>query len=62
VTGRAPDGTIESLEAVDREFAIGVQWHAECLIDRERHLGLFRAFVEAARTFRNTGATLLRAA
>ncbi|HUZ29579.1 MAG TPA: gamma-glutamyl-gamma-aminobutyrate hydrolase family protein, partial [Solirubrobacteraceae bacterium] len=62
VTGRASDGTIESLEAEDRDFAIGVQWHAECLVDRERHLGLFRAFVQAARSFEQTGATLLRAA
>lgn len=62
VTGRASDGTIESLEAEDRDFAIGVQWHAECLVDRERHLGLFRSFVQAARSFEQTGATLLRAA
>ena len=49
VTGRASDGTVESLEAVDREFVVGVQWHAECLIDRPQQAALFRAFVDAAR-------------
>jgi putative glutamine amidotransferase len=44
----APDGTIEALEAEDRGFCIGVQWHAETLIDREPQLGLFSALVEAA--------------
>jgi putative glutamine amidotransferase len=34
VTARASDGTIESVEAVDREFVLGVQWHAECLVER----------------------------
>jgi putative glutamine amidotransferase len=47
----APDGVIEAVEATDRsEFMIGVQWHAEGLYGNERHLSLFRAFVEAART------------
>ena len=31
ITGRAPDGTVEAIEAIDREFVIGVQWHAETL-------------------------------
>jgi putative glutamine amidotransferase len=49
VTGRASDGSIETLEAVDREFVVGVQWHAESLIGRPEHAGLFRAFVDSAR-------------
>jgi putative glutamine amidotransferase len=48
VTSRASDGTVESVEAVDREFVIGVQWHAECLIDRFGQAALFRAFIDAA--------------
>ncbi len=48
VTGRAPDGTVESIEATDQEFVLGVQWHAECLIDRPEHAALFQAFVDAA--------------
>ncbi len=48
ITGRAADGTVESLEAIDREFVVAVQWHAECLIDRDSHLGLFEAFVNSA--------------
>jgi putative glutamine amidotransferase len=48
VTGRASDGTIESVEAVDRDFVVGVQWHAECLVDRAGQAALFRTFVDAA--------------
>lgn len=48
VTSHASDGTVESIEAVDREFVVGVQWHAECLIDRFGQAALFSTFVEAA--------------
>ena len=44
----AADGVVEGVEAQDREFALGVQWHAECLIDRDEDLALFANFVEAA--------------
>jgi putative glutamine amidotransferase len=44
----APDGILEGLEDPERRFLVGVQWHAETLIDRPEHLALFRAFVEAA--------------
>ncbi|MGZ4231398.1 MAG: gamma-glutamyl-gamma-aminobutyrate hydrolase family protein [Solirubrobacteraceae bacterium] len=47
----ASDGTIEAVEAVDREFVIGVQWHAECLVARYEHAALFDAFVQASRCF-----------
>jgi putative glutamine amidotransferase len=46
-TGYAPDGTVESLEAQDRNFLLGVQWHAECLVDRPEQLALFQALVGA---------------
>jgi putative glutamine amidotransferase len=43
----APDETIEGLETDDREFCLGVQWHAETLVHREEHVALFEAFVAA---------------
>ena len=61
ITGRAPDGTVEALEAMDREFVIGVQWHAETLVARPEQAALFEAFVEAARN-RRAGASHLRVA
>lgn len=47
----ADDGTIEGLEAPDRPFLIGVQWHPELMYATAPHArALFRAFVEAARS------------
>jgi putative glutamine amidotransferase len=45
----APDGVVEAIEAPDRDFVLGVQWHAECLADREDQSALFRGFVDAGR-------------
>lgn len=56
VTSRSSDGTVESIEAVDREFVVGVQWHAECLVDRFGQAALFRAFVDAASQFEGAAA------
>lgn len=61
-TGWASDGTVESLEAADRGFLLGVQWHAECLMDRACQAALFRDFVGAARAFDQTLARLAFAA
>jgi putative glutamine amidotransferase len=49
VAGRAPDGIVEAVEASGRRFTFGVQWHAECLVERPEHLSLFRGLVRAAR-------------
>jgi putative glutamine amidotransferase len=49
IAGHAPDGHIEAVEARGRRFTFGVQWHAECLVDRPEHLALFRGLVRAAR-------------
>ena len=49
IAGRAPDGHIEAIEVPGRRFTFGVQWHAECLVDRPDHLALFRGLVRAAR-------------
>ncbi len=47
----APDGVIEAIEATDRDFVLGVQWHAESLSYREDQTGLFAAFLAAAARF-----------
>jgi putative glutamine amidotransferase len=47
VSARAPDGTIEAIEDPDRNFLIGVQWHAETLVQRPHEANLFERFVEA---------------
>jgi putative glutamine amidotransferase len=61
VTGRAPDGTVEAIEATDRDFVLGVQWHAESLTARAEQAALFRAFVDAAQR-RRAGVSHLRVA
>ena len=53
VTGRADDGTIESVEASDRDFVIGVQWHAESLTADPGQHALFGSFTDAARRYQS---------
>jgi putative glutamine amidotransferase len=48
-TAWSEDGVVEGLQASDREFVLGVQWHVECLVDDLQHAAIFAAFVEAAR-------------
>lgn len=43
----APDGLVEGLAVEDADFALGVQWHPECLPDDAGNQALFRAFIEA---------------
>lgn len=62
LTAHADDGTIEGIEAADRDFVLGVQWHAECVADRPEHAALFEAFVEAARRFQTGASQLARVA
>ena len=48
-TAVAPDGLIEGVEVTGHPFAIGVQWHPECLIhDDPAMLNLFVALVKAS--------------
>lgn len=48
VSAVADDGVIEAIEAADKPFCIGVQWHPEfSLSDGDRRL--FVAFIDAAR-------------
>jgi putative glutamine amidotransferase len=45
------DGIVEALEATDRPWTIGVQWHPERTPDDEATRRLFRDFIEAAAAF-----------
>ena len=45
----APDGLVEAIEATDRSFMIGVQWHPEFFRKSKRSERLFRAFIQYAR-------------
>jgi len=47
----AEDGVIEAIEAADREFVLGVQWHAEGIAQRPEQHALFVEFVEAAQRY-----------
>lgn len=46
-TGFAPDGLVEGLEVSKARFALGVQWHPECLPDDPDSQALFKAFIQA---------------
>ena len=45
----ADDGLVEGIEATDRDFAVGVQWHAEGLIGAGEQEALFEAFMDRCR-------------
>ena len=44
----APDGTVEAVEDPSRPFWLGVQWHAEGMIERAEQLALFSGLAAAA--------------
>jgi putative glutamine amidotransferase len=49
ITSRAADGIIESLEAPDKRWFIGVQWHPEEMAEgRPDMMALFQSFVNAS--------------
>ncbi len=50
-TGASSDGLIESIEIPGHPFALGVQWHPECLPESEAMRHLFTAFVEKAAAY-----------
>jgi len=49
VVAYAEDGVIEAVELPEKRFAIGVQWHPECLPTEPAMQRLFSEFVNAAR-------------
>jgi len=46
--GWAPDGVVEAVEGEDERFVVGVQWHAESLVDAPEQGRMLEAFVAAA--------------
>lgn len=48
VVAHATDGTIEAIEERGRRFVLGVQWHAEALVDVREHLAIFQRLVAAS--------------
>lgn len=55
IAAYSEDGYIESLEASDKLFNIGVQWHPELLpVEDKNSQKLFNNFVESAKTYKKT--------
>jgi putative glutamine amidotransferase len=48
VVARSPDGLIEAIEGDGPALYLGVQWHAEGLVDRPEQLAVFGELVDAA--------------
>lgn len=48
VTAAAEDGVIEAIESTKHDFAVGLQWHPECLVadGNEQQLSIFKHFVD----------------
>ena len=44
----SPDGVVEGIESSGPNLYLGVQWHAESLVERPEHIALFRSLVEEA--------------
>ena len=49
INAYSEDGIPEGIEIPGHPFALGVQWHPECLQEFEDHRKLFRAFIDACR-------------
>lgn len=49
VTGSSSDGIAEAIESSDHPFAVGVQWHPECMYDTSEEMRqLFCTFISAS--------------
>lgn len=51
VSARATDGIIEAIEDPNVEFAVGLLWHPEQMVDRDSALLPYQALVRAAQVF-----------
>ena len=51
----APDGIVEGIESTGAALYLGVQWHAESLVERPEQLALFRELVEQAGAYASSG-------
>ena len=49
INAYSEDGIPEGIEIPGHPFALGVQWHPECMQQYDDHMKLFRAFVDACR-------------
>ncbi len=47
----SPDGIVEGIESTGPALFLGVQWHAESLVERPEQLALFCELVDEARRF-----------
>jgi putative glutamine amidotransferase len=47
----SPDGVVEGVEDDRDGLFLGVQWHAESLVEFPEHVALFRALVDEAASF-----------
>lgn len=54
VVAHATDGTVEAIEANDRPWMIGVQWHPERSLNEATNRRLFEEFVSAATEYRRS--------
>ena len=45
MVAHATDGTVEAIEDRSRRFVVGVQWHAEAMVDTRAHLAIFERLV-----------------
>lgn len=51
ITARSYDGIIEAIEAKDKKFVVGVQWHPEALVTNYKEFEkLFGQFIDAAKS------------
>jgi len=50
----APDGIVEGIESTGTALYLGVQWHAESLVERPEQAALFRELVEQAAAYGST--------
>lgn len=53
VVATAPDGVIEAVEATERRYMVGVQWHPERTDDPVTGAGVFESFIAACREGRH---------
>ena len=54
VVGKSDDGIIEAIENEGDRWMIGVQWHPERTPDSAATKALFKSFVEAAKTYKES--------
>lgn len=56
VVARNEDGTIEAIEATDRPWLVGLQWHPERTLGDPKTRRIFEDFVSAAKKFKESKA------